>query len=144
MRTRKLALIPVLVAVCIAAAMYAAALILAPYSWQGMTTERETMMADEETVAANEAILLAHFEEIGLDDSLLSREYFARSGAYRLGREATASRIVEVSTETHENGSITVAVIDETGKTFHLSFGKYGDLSMIRGENGEIVYAVFG
>ena len=98
------------------------------------------MVADEETVTANTAILLAHFEEIGLDDSECPRDYFAKSGAYWLGRNGTESRIVNVSTKVYDSGGIAVTVIDEAGKTFVLSFGKYGDLAIIKDGDGEIVF----
>lgn len=97
------------------------------------------MIADEETVVANTAILLEHFEEIGLDDSVHSRNYFAKSGAYWLGMKATGSRIVDVSSKVDERGDIAVTVIDEAGKTFVLFFGRRGDLSAIEDGDGNLV-----
>lgn len=108
--------------------------------WQNPTTKGDKMMADEETVAANEAILLKHFEEIGLDDSVRSRDYFAKSGAYLLGREATKNHIVDVSSVVHENGDIDVTVIDEAGNTFVLYYGKHGNLGVIKDGDGEFVF----
>ena len=99
-------------------------------------------MADEETVEANAAILLKHFEEIELDDSNCPRKVFAAAGAEWLGRKATNRRLVDVSSETSEYGRFTVTVTDEAGETFVLYFDSYGDLYLIKNESGDTVHAV--
>ena len=126
----------------IIAAFVAALTLWASGSQNMANNEGGIIMADEETVEANAAILLKHFEEIELDDSNCPRKVFAAAGAEWLGRKATNRRLVDVSSETSENSRFTVTVTDEAGETFVLYFDSYGDLYLIKNESGDTVHAV--
>jgi hypothetical protein len=60
MQMEKQALTIVRITLCVIVAVFITALILTACIWQSPTTKGDIMMADEATVAANEAIQLAH------------------------------------------------------------------------------------
>ncbi|MCL2530238.1 MAG: hypothetical protein FWE41_07950 [Coriobacteriia bacterium] len=98
------------------------------------------VIASEETVEANTAFFLAHFEEIELSEVRVTREYQAMCTARALGK-VLKTLMVSASTEAQQGGGAEVTVIDEEGNTYIFYINSFGGVEYIEDEDGNYIYA---